>query len=50
VPDSKPGRSRRAAAIVLFLWALLFVGGALSEIFDLEDLRRATDPKRLVLR
>jgi hypothetical protein len=50
VPDSKPGRGRRATAIAVILWALLFVGGALSEIFDIEGLRRVTDPKPFVLR
>lgn len=41
---------KRAAAILLALWALLFVGGAVGELFDIGLLRELTDVKTLFLR
>jgi hypothetical protein len=41
---------RKAGIVLLVLWALLFLGGAVGEIFEVDFLREATDIKRIFLR
>lgn len=43
-------RLKQAGSILLALWALLFVGGALGELLDIAFLREITDVKALFLR
>lgn len=42
--------ARRIGWFLLIAWALLFLGGALGELLDIEALQKATDLKRLFLR
>jgi len=42
--------SRRVGYALLIAWALVFLGGAVGEIFEVEFLQRATDLKRIFLR
>ena len=41
---------KKAGIALLILWALVFVGGAVGELFDIEFLRKATDVKSFFLR
>ena len=41
---------RNVGLTVLVIWALLFLGGAMGAIFEIEFLRRLTDIKSIFLR
>ena len=41
---------RKLGVILLVTWALLFLGGAMGEIFEIDALRRVTDVKGIFLR
>ena len=50
VQEKQTALARRIGYALLIAWAVLFLGGAIGEIFDVEFLRRATDLKRIFLR
>jgi len=41
---------RRLGAVLLLAWGVLFLLGAVGEIFQIESLREFTDIKRIFLR
>ena len=41
---------RNVGMILFVLWALLFLGGAMGEIFEIDALRKVTDIKSIFLR
>ena len=50
VQERQTALGRRIGYALLIAWAVVFLGGAIGEIFDVEFLRRATDLKRIFLR
>ena len=42
--------TRKVGIALLIGWALLFLGGAMGEIFGIEGLREITDLKKIFLR
>jgi hypothetical protein len=48
--EPAPRWLKRAGTVLLVLWAVIFVLGAMGELFGIELLRKATDFKRIFLR
>jgi hypothetical protein len=49
-PDAVPAWLRKTGIVLLVLWAVVFVLGAIGELFGIGFLREITDFKRIFLR
>ncbi|MCK6460570.1 MAG: hypothetical protein L6Q95_11840 [Planctomycetes bacterium] len=48
--EPAPPWMRKTGLVLLVLWAILFLLGAMGELFGIEFLREITDLKRIFLR